>query len=230
MLLAFLPLAASLLVTPPKATQRPAKVLVKNIPFEADEHALRDKLATFGAVQSVQLAKASKRHHGRPHHGWAWVYFAAERSAWRACDSSRSKSLSLRGRALSVWPADHHMAPTDRSQRKRSAAEEHPLLRTTTPGEAEQRSARLPSNALVLERLQAATPLQSGGCRCSRGAQDGEEYQVSTAAWARARGRCRSRQPPWAHDPAARARLHHGRHARDPCHVANAVLPCHFVL
>ena len=191
MLLAFLPLAASLLVTPPKATQRPAKVLVKNIPFEADEHALRDKLATFGAVQSVQLAKASKRHHGRPHHGWAWVYFAGERSAWRACDSSRSRSLSLRGRALSVRLADgHHAAPTDRSQRKRSAAEEHPTAEDhSTPETAEQRSAEAAEQrALVLERLQAATSLQEvESCVDALGElRTAEEYQVSKAAWKRA--------------------------------------------
>ena len=191
MLLAFLPLAASLLVTPPKATQRPAKVLVKNIPFEADEHALRDKLATFGAVQSVQLAKASKRHHGRPHHGWAWVYFAGERSAWRACDSSRSRSLSMRGRELSVRLADgHHAAPTDRSQRKRSAAEEHPTAEDhSTPETAEQRSAEAAEQrALVLERLQAATSLQEvESCVDALGElRTAEEYQVSTAAWKRA--------------------------------------------
>ena len=189
MLLAFLPLAASLLVTPPKATQRPAKVLVKNIPFEADEHALRDKLATFGAVQSVQLAKASKRHHGRPHHGWAWVYFAGERSAWRACDSSRSRSLSLHGRALSVRLANH-AAPTDRSQRKRSAAEEHPTAEDhSTPETAEQRSAEAAEQrALVLERLQAATSLQEvESCVDALGElRTAEEYQVSTAAWKRA--------------------------------------------
>ena len=189
MLLAFLPLAASLLVTPPKATQRPAKVLVKNIPFEADEHALRDKLATFGAVQSVQLAKASKRHHGRPHHGWAWVYFAGERSAWRACDSSRSRSLSLHGRALSVRLANH-AAPTDRSQRKRSAAEEHPTAEDhSTPETAEQRSAEAADHrALVLERLQAATSLQEvESCVDALGElRTAEEYQVSTAAWKRA--------------------------------------------
>ena len=191
MLLAFLPLAASLLVTPPKATQRPAKVLVKNIPFEADEHALRDKLATFGAVQSVQLAKASKRHHGRSHHGWAWVYFAGGRSAWRACDSSRSRSLSLRGRALSVRLADgHHAAPTDRSQRKRSAAEEHPTAEDhSTPETAEQRSAEAAEQrALVLERLQVATSLQEvESCIDALGElRTAEEYQVSTAAWKRA--------------------------------------------
>ena len=190
MLLAFfLPLAASLLVTPPKATQRPAKVLVKNIPFEADEHALRDKLATFGAVQSVQLAKASKRHHGRPHHGWAWVYFAGERSAWRACDSSRSRSLSLHGRALSVRLANH-AAPTDRSQRKRSAAEEHPTAEDhSTPETAEQRSAEAAEQrALVLERLEAATSLQEvESCVDALGElRTAEEYQVSTAAWKRA--------------------------------------------
>ena len=189
MLLAFLPLAASLLVTPPKATQRPAKVLVKNIPFEADEHALRDKHATFGAVQSVQLAKASKRHHGRPHHGWAWVYFAGERSAWRACDSSRSRSLSLHGRALSVRLANH-AAPTDRSQRKRSAAEEHPTAEDhSTPETAEQRSAEAAEQrALVLERLQAATSLQEvESCVDALGElRTAEEYQVSTAAWKRA--------------------------------------------
>ena len=190
MLLAFLPLAASLLVTPPKATQRPAKVLVKNIPFEADEHALRDKLATFGAVQSVQLAKASKRHHGRPHNGWAWVYFAGERSAWRACDSSMRRSLSLRGRALSVRLADgHHAAPTDRSQRKRSAAEEHPAAEDhSTPETAEQRSAEAAEHrALVLERLQAATSLQEvESCVDALGElRTAEEYQVSTAAWKR---------------------------------------------
>ena len=191
MLLAFLPLAASLLVTPPKAPQRPAKVLVKNIPFEADEHALRDKLATFGAVQSVQLAKASKRHHGRPHHGWAWVYFAGERSAWRACDSSRSRSLSLRGRALSVRLADgHHAAPTDRSQRKRSAAEEHPTAEDhSTPETAEQRSAEAAEQrSLVLERLQVATSLQEvESCIDALGElRTAEEYQVSKAAWKRA--------------------------------------------
>ena len=191
MLLAFLPLAASLLVTPPKATQRPAKVLVKNIPFEADEHALLDKLAAFGAVQKLDLSKASKRNHGRPHNGWAWVYFAGERSAWRACDSSRSRSLSLHGRALSVRLADgHHAAPTDRSQRKRSAAEEHPTAEDHSTSEtAEQRSAEAAEQrALVLERLQAATSLQEvESCVDALGElRTAEEYQVSTAAWKRA--------------------------------------------
>ena len=84
-MLLLISLTASLLLAPPptKATHRSShsKVLVKNIPFEADEHALRDKLAAFGPVNSVQLGKASKRHHGRPpiaDHtwaGWAWVYF-----------------------------------------------------------------------------------------------------------------------------------------------------------
>ena len=77
-MLVLISLTASLLLAPPptKATHRShSKVLVKNIPFEADEHALRDKLAAFGPVNSVQLGKASKRHHGRPHMGWAWVYF-----------------------------------------------------------------------------------------------------------------------------------------------------------
>ena len=81
-MLLLISLTASLLLAPPptKATHRSShsKVLVKNIPFEADEHALRDKLAAFGPVNSVQLGKASKRHHachhGRPpiaDHTWA---------------------------------------------------------------------------------------------------------------------------------------------------------------
>jgi hypothetical protein len=186
-LLAFLPLAASLLIAPPKATHRPAKVLVKNIPFEADEHALLDKLAAFGAVQKLDLSKASKRNHGRPHNGWAWVYFASERSAWRACDSSRSRSLSLHGRALSVRLADgHHAAPTDRSQRKRSAAEEHPTAEDHSTSETAAEAAE--QRSLVLERLRVATSLQEvESCVDALGElMTAEEYQVSKAAWKRA--------------------------------------------
>ena len=84
----------------------------------------------------------------------------------------------------------HHAAPTDRSQRKRSAAEEHPTAEDhSTPETAEQRSAEAAEQrALVLERLEAATSLQEvERCVDALGElRTAEEYQVSTAAWKRA--------------------------------------------
>ena len=193
-MLVLISLTASLLLAPPptKATHRSShsKVLVKNIPFEADEHALRDKLAAFGPVNSVQLGKASKRHHGRPHMGWAWVYFAGERSAWHACDSSRSRSLSLHGRALSVRLVDPHAAPTDRPQRKRSPAEVHPTAEDhPTPETAEQQSGEADQQrSLLLERLRVAMDVEEvQTCVDALGElTTAEEYQVSKAAWKRA--------------------------------------------
>mmetsp|Transcript_6167 Transcript_6167/g.12281 ORF Transcript_6167/g.12281 Transcript_6167/m.12281 type:complete len:225 (+) Transcript_6167:22-696(+) len=192
-LMAFFLALSSALLVPPMCKPSPARVLVKNIAFEADENAVRDKLATFGPVTRVSLAKASKRHHARPHQGWAWVYFDGEHYARRAAASGGS--LSLHGRALSIRLIDVH--GSSRSGRRSSSRGRRPAVEATQlngvvaptnsdSAEAEQQ------RSIVVDRLQSCADegcslLEVQSCVDELGElQSADEYQISKAAWKRA--------------------------------------------
>ena len=185
MLMIFASLTTASLLAPrvPKAACRssPARVLVKNIAFEADETAVMDKLAAFGPVTSVRLAKASKRQHARPHQGWAWVYFDGERCARQAAASGGS--LSLHGRALSIRLDMTHQSP------KRAAlpADEALPAADAGPQHCEEVVQR---RSVLLERLRATRNMEVvQACVDALGELiSRDEYKVSKAAWKRAMG------------------------------------------
>ena len=174
MFLLLLPAAAGALMTPQPAKAAfkhgPCRVLVRNIAWEADEQALVDKLAAaFGPVAGISLAKASKRHHARPHQGWAYVSFEGESYARDA--ASAPGAVSLHGRTLSIRLVDTH-EPQRRRARRRAEPELAP------PAE---------SRAALLEQLRSTgDQAELDGLMDALGdLRNAGEYRAAKAAWER---------------------------------------------
>ena len=77
--------------------QRSAKILVRNIPFEAARSEIKQLFSTFGELKHVRLPK--KMNSSREHRGFGFVEFVTKEEARRAFDSL-SQSTHFYGRRL----------------------------------------------------------------------------------------------------------------------------------
>ena len=78
--------------------QKSAKILVRNIPFEASKHEVKELFSTFGTLKMVRLPKKQSTGSGE-HRGFGFVEFATKEDAKRAFDAL-SHSTHLYGRRL----------------------------------------------------------------------------------------------------------------------------------
>ena len=78
--------------------QKSAKILVRNIPFEASKHEVRELFQTFGELKTVRLPKKFSSSQGE-HRGFGFVEFTTKDGAKRAFDSLKH-STHLYGRRL----------------------------------------------------------------------------------------------------------------------------------
>lgn len=79
----------------------PCKIIVKNLPFEANEKDVRELFAAFSEIRSVRLPRkrhAFSSHRSNNHRGFAFVEFLSEAEAARAM--SVLKATHLYGRHL----------------------------------------------------------------------------------------------------------------------------------
>lgn len=118
--------------------QKSAKILVRNIPFEASKHEVKELFRTFGELKTVRLPKKFSSSQGE-HRGFGFVEFTTKDSAKRAFDSLKH-STHLYGRRLVLeWAEEGESVETIR---KRTA--EHfsnvnvPKLKRSKKGEDQQ--------------------------------------------------------------------------------------------
>lgn len=78
--------------------QKTSKILVRNIPFEANSQEVKDLFCTFGALKKVRLPKKLSAGSG-DHRGFGFVEFVSKEDARKAFDSL-SHSTHLYGRRL----------------------------------------------------------------------------------------------------------------------------------
>ena len=78
--------------------QKSAKILVRNVPFEASKHEVKELFSTFGELKTVRLPKKQSAGSGE-HRGFGFVEFGTKEDAKRAFDSL-SHSTHLYGRRL----------------------------------------------------------------------------------------------------------------------------------
>lgn len=78
--------------------QKSAKILVRNVPFEASKHEVKELFSTFGDLKTVRLPKKQSAGSGE-HRGFGFVEFCTKEGAKRAFESL-SHSTHLYGRRL----------------------------------------------------------------------------------------------------------------------------------
>ena len=78
--------------------QKSAKILVRNIPFEASKHEVKELFQTFGELKTVRLPKKFSSSQGE-HRGFGFVEFTTKEGARRAFESLKH-STHLYGRRL----------------------------------------------------------------------------------------------------------------------------------
>ena len=79
--------------------QKSAKILVRNIPFEASIREVKDLFSTFGSLKMVRLPKKLSADGGGEHRGFGFVEFSTKQDAKSAFDAL-SYSTHLYGRRL----------------------------------------------------------------------------------------------------------------------------------
>lgn len=79
--------------------QKSAKILVRNIPFEATRRELKELFSTFGTLKMVRLPKKMSADGSGAHRGFGFVEFATKEDAKSAFDALRH-STHLYGRRL----------------------------------------------------------------------------------------------------------------------------------
>lgn len=79
--------------------QKSAKILVRNIPFEASRREVKDLFSTFGNLKMVRLPKKLSADGGGEHRGFGFVEFSTKQDAKSAFDAL-SYSTHLYGRRL----------------------------------------------------------------------------------------------------------------------------------
>lgn len=79
--------------------QKSAKILVRNIPFEASRREVKDLFSTFGSLKMVRLPKKLSADGGGDHRGFGFVEFSTKPDAKSAFDAL-SYSTHLYGRRL----------------------------------------------------------------------------------------------------------------------------------
>lgn len=90
--------------------QTSSKIVVRNIPFEANEKEIRDLFSTFGSIKSVRLPK--KMAGTGSHRGFAFVDFTTKQNAKRAFEAL-CLSTHLYGRRLVLeWAEDDESIDT----------------------------------------------------------------------------------------------------------------------
>lgn len=103
--------------------QPSAKILVRNVPFEASRREVKELFSTFGTLKSVRLPKKSSVGSGE-HRGFAFVEFLTKQDAKRAFESL-SHSTHLYGRRLVLEWAEQEESL--QAIRKRTAEHFHGL-------------------------------------------------------------------------------------------------------
>ncbi len=83
---------------PKLVEQKSAKILVRNVPFEASKREVKELFATFGTLNTVRLPKKQSAGSGE-HRGFGFVEFGTKEDANRAFDAL-SHSTHLYGRRL----------------------------------------------------------------------------------------------------------------------------------
>ena len=104
-----------------QAEQNSAKILVRNIPFEASKAEVRDLFQTFGTLKTVRLPKKLGASQSE-HRGFGFVEYSTRESAKRAFDSL-CQSTHLYGRRLVLEWAEQE--ETVEAIRKRTAEHFH---------------------------------------------------------------------------------------------------------
>lgn len=97
--------------------QKSAKILVRNIPFEASKHEVKELFQTFGELKTVRLPKKFSSSQGE-HRGFGFVEFTTKDGAKRAFESLKH-STHLYGRRLVLEWAEQE--ESIESIRKRTA-------------------------------------------------------------------------------------------------------------
>ena len=121
--------------------QKSSKILVRNIPFEANRKEIKDLFCTFGAIKTVRLPKKMSAGSGE-HRGFGFIEFITKEAAKRAFDSL-SHSTHLYGRRLVLeWAEQEESLEAIRKRTaehfhgfkvptsKRSKSEEQTLINT----------------------------------------------------------------------------------------------------
>ena len=95
--------------------QKSAKILVRNIPFEASKREVRELFQTFGELKTVRLPKKFSSSQGE-HRGFGFVEFMTKDGAKRAFDSLKH-STHLYGRRLVLeWAEEGESIETIRKR------------------------------------------------------------------------------------------------------------------
>ena len=95
--------------------QKSAKILVRNIPFEASKHEVKELFQTFGELKTVRLPKKFSSSQGE-HRGFGFVEFTTKDGAKRAFDSLKH-STHLYGRRLVLeWAEEGESVETIRKR------------------------------------------------------------------------------------------------------------------
>ncbi len=95
--------------------QKSAKILVRNIPFEASKREVKELFQTFGELKTVRLPKKFSSSQGE-HRGFGFVEFTTKDSARRAFDSLKH-STHLYGRRLVLeWAEEGESVETIRKR------------------------------------------------------------------------------------------------------------------
>ena len=95
--------------------QKSAKILVRNIPFEANKHEVKELFQTFGELKTVRLPKKFSSSQGE-HRGFGFVEFTTKDGAKRAFDSLKH-STHLYGRRLVLeWAEEGECVETIRKR------------------------------------------------------------------------------------------------------------------
>ena len=84
--------------TPRPTEQKSAKILVRNVPFEASKREVKELFSTFGTLKTVRLPRKQSVGSGE-HRGFGFVEFSTKEDARRAFESL-SHSTHLYGRRL----------------------------------------------------------------------------------------------------------------------------------
>ena len=98
-----------------QSKQKSAKIFVRNIPFEASKHEVKELFQTFGELKTVRLPKKFSSSQGE-HRGFGFVEFTTKDGAKRAFDSLKH-STHLYGRRLVLeWAEEGESVETIRKR------------------------------------------------------------------------------------------------------------------
>ncbi|XP_036785198.2 probable RNA-binding protein 19 isoform X3 [Manis pentadactyla] len=110
--------------------QTTSKILVRNIPFQADSREIRELFSTFGELKTVRLPK--KMTGTGAHRGFGFVDFLTKQDAKKAF-SALCHSTHLYGRRLVLEWADSEV--TLQALRRKTADHFHDAQMTASPGQ-----------------------------------------------------------------------------------------------